>query len=193
MAVAPFYLASMAALQSELRLTDVPSTDDAFKILERATVAARGDIFAKLGATTANSWAAIGDTENPTSEQGVLRNMASTLEVKLVFLRLLDTLPNFFMDDSGGDQEAYNKEGLFRSRSAEEREELRAACNAEVDQLVELLLGNETLGDTTGRGSVYTDDTSRNDKPKMGDTALYLPDDKLFDGNFKVTGLFPED
>ena len=188
MAVAPYYLADLDTLKSAMRLTNLDGTEDASSILDLSIEWARGYIFRKLGPTNAAAWKAVAYSENPTTEQGVLRMTANLLEVKLVLVSLMDRLPNFFMDDSGGTQEAYNEEGTFRKKNSEERADLRKRCWAEIKEFVDLLNGDQSLGDNA---SIKTY-VGENDTPRTpGGSTFYLP--YPFDGNFRSTGLYDEE
>lgn len=193
MAASPLYVADMDTLKAQLRLTAVDSSDDSQAILDRGVRAARTQIYARLGSTVANAWTAVGYSENPTTEQGVLREVANLLEIELVFVHLLDNLPHFFMDDSGGTQHEWNETGAFRGYSAEERTELRRRKKDQIEEYFELLSGEDDLGDDSGI-NIHVGESEIDPKPTPGGSSLYLPDDGTrFDGNFRRTGHYPQD
>ena len=189
MAVAPLFVADMDTLKQELRLTAVDSTNDSEQIFQRAVISARAAVFARLGETVANAWVAVAYSENPTGEQGVLRAVANLLEVELVFLRLLDSLPIFFMDDGGGTQQAWNEEGTFRGLDSDEREALKKTKRELVEEYFEMLDTGalEDEGEVSAHVGEHADPV-----PKLGGTTFYQPDATDFDGNFHRTGLNPE-
>ena len=189
MAVTPYFVADMDTMKSNLRLTNVVDTEDANTIMVRGVEQARGDIFTRLGVSLAVQWAGVSYVENPTTEQAVLRMLANTLEVDLVLCHLVVSLPNFFMDDSGGTQEAYNDEAAFRKRSSEERREMCAKLNTEIDEIIALLKGDKALGNAA-RINVTTIEPDE-DPPTMGESTMWLP--YPFDGNFRSSGLYPSD
>lgn len=192
MAVAPYYVADLDTLKSSLRLSQLDGTEDSSNILDRSIEWARGYIFRKLGVSVAAQWKAVAYVENSTTEEGALRMIANLLENRLVLLDLIDRLPHFFMDDSGGTMESYNEDATFRKRNAEERKELRKRIQAEVDDFIALLKGDQSLGDNP-RIKIY-DGANANApelKPVPGGSTFYLP--YPFDGNFRSPGLFPEE
>ena len=189
MAVTPYFVVSMAEMQRNLRLSNVTfdDTKDAQTIIERAVEAARTDIFVNLGVSVAQGWAAVGFSENPTTEQGVLRLVANILEVNLVLCSLMRSLPNFFMDDSGTTYESYNDEAAFRKRSSEERRELQAKCEEDIAKAYDLLKGDTQLGSAP---KIKAFNTVADPARTMGESLFNLP--YPFDGNFRSTGLNPE-
>jgi hypothetical protein len=181
----------MAELQKNLRLSAVQFDDseDAQVIIERGVEQARGDIYLNLGVAKANEWAAVSFVENPTTEEGVLRMICNLLEVKLVLCHLVASLPNFFMDDSGGTQESYNDEAAFRKKNSEERREFCDKLKAEVAYYYALLLGTIELGDGKSLNISVIGPTE--EPPTMGESTMWLP--YPFNGNFRSSGNYPED
>jgi len=192
MAVAPYYVADLATLRANLRLSQLDGTEDSSKILDRSIEWARGYIFRKLGITIAAQWKAVAYSENPTTEQGALRMIANLLETRLVLIDLIDRLPHFFMDDSGGTMESYNEDATFRKRNSEERKEMRNRFQAEIDDFVALLKGDQELG-SNSRIKIYDGANANAEdlKPSPGESTFYLP--YPFNGKFRSTGLWPEE
>jgi hypothetical protein len=190
MAVAPYFVADLDTLKSSLRLTNLDGTEDSSAILDRAIEWARGYILRKLGVSVAAQWKAVAYSENPTTEEGALRMIANLLETRLVLLDLIDRLPHFFMDDSGGTMESYNEDATFRKKNSEERKELRKRIQAEVEDFLALLSGSQELG-SSSRIKIYdgANENANSLKPALGGSTFYLP--LPFDGNFRSSGLFP--
>lgn len=193
MAISPLFVSDADTLKAALRLSSVEDEDAAQPIFERGMQYARSAIYRRLGTTVANQWAAVAYVENPTTEQGILRTAATLLEVELVFVYLLENLPNFFMDDSGGIRQAWNEEGAFRSFDSEARAELKKNKLNQIEEYFDLLSETDELGNDE-QIKVYTGENETDPKPTPGASALYLPDDgSRFDGNFRRTGLYPQD
>lgn len=189
MAVAPLFVADIGTLKKEVRLDAMESTEARYSIFERAAISARAAIYSRLGEAATNAWVAIAYAENPTNESGVLRSIANLLEVELVFLRLLDSLPIFFMDDSGGTQHSWNEDGAFRGLDAEEREALKKAKQELVEEYFTML--EAAVLEDEGSVSAHSAEPDE-PRPKLGGSAYYQPDGTDFDGNFHRTGLNPE-
>ena len=189
MAVDTLFVADMDTLKSEVRLSAVRDGTDAEQIFERAVVAARAKIYARLGADVTNAWVAIAYVENPTTQEQVYRAAANLLETELVLLDLIDSLPHVFLDDAGGAHQSWNEEGTLRGLDADEREALRASKQQRIDEIFEMLSGQVDL---VGQRNVKAHVPEQTNPPKLGGSAFYCPDGYEFDGNFHNTGLNPQ-
>lgn len=147
MAVAPLFVADLDKLQLELRLQGLRTGSEGMSIFTRATSAARVYLYQRLGLALTTSLVALTEVENPTTADEVRRKAASLVEVEIVRCDLLDIMPVMVADASGDAQQTYNDEGVWRSVSPEEREEAIARCRARIEELIELLLSEDDLGE----------------------------------------------
>jgi hypothetical protein len=141
---APLFVASEAALKSALRLSAVPASAlDTEAIIDEAILRARLRFYRDLGATRTNELVALPYTDQPTTEDQVLRALANTVEVKMVKCQLLRDLPNTFMDASGDVNSRWNEEAPTRERGGFDLEEELSRCENEiVAALVDLAAPN---------------------------------------------------
>ncbi|CAK9074174.1 Uncharacterized protein (Fragment), partial [Durusdinium trenchii] len=146
-----------ATLKARLRLTGVEAGSDAQAIIDEATLMVRANIYARLGDTRVTELLAITFDPVFTTNQGALRAIANNLEIKWVWLILLDRLPTIFMDNSGAVQEVYNEEAAFRSVDPERLDDLREQCLIAIEQMLDVLSGDQEIGDV-GLGRIFTQD-----------------------------------
>jgi hypothetical protein len=148
----PLFSPSMVQLQSDLRLTGVPTLgEDANSIIANAVLEVRTGFYRRLGLTRVGQLVAITANDTaPTTNDQVLRAIARTVEVKWMFVVLMDRLPMLWMDDSGGAWQQFNEQGTFRKMSNKDRSEMRDRLLAEIEQAMVILSGEQTLGEETG-------------------------------------------
>ena len=167
---------SDAWIKARLRLTSVPvSSTDTLAIVDEAIVNARLEFFRRLGGTRVSRLLAFSVVAEPTSDEEVLRALASLTEVKLVRVALLRELPNAFMDASGDLQKRWNEEP-FRERPRSDREREVSRLNDEIEQAMQMLARDE--GEAPGdERSVFVYDGTPEDAssiPLPGDTLIPL-------------------
>lgn len=137
---APLFVADEATLKERLRLSAVPASAlDTEAIIDEAILRARLRFYRDLGAARTNVLVALPFTELPTTEDEVLRALANTTEVKLVYCELLRLLPNTFMDASGDVNHRWNEEAPTRERSSMELADELRRCEDEITQAIEEL------------------------------------------------------
>jgi hypothetical protein len=141
---APLFVATEAALKSALRLSAVPATAlDTEAVIDEAILRARLRFYRDLGADRTNELVALVYTDQPTTEEEVLRALANTVEVKMVKCQLLRDLPNTFMDASGDVNARWQEEAPTRERGGYDLEEELSRCENEiVAALVDLAAPN---------------------------------------------------
>jgi len=146
---APLFVTDEPTLKERLRLSAVPATAlDTEAIIDEAILRARVRFYTDLGADRANELAAISFSETPTTDEGILRALAFTTEVKLVYRELLRLLPNAFMDASGDVNHRWQEEAPVRERGAFELdEEIKRIENEIADAMMKLAAPNDTQGD----------------------------------------------
>lgn len=166
MAVAPLFIPSVAELKASLRLTGAAS-GDALAMLDSAIQKVRIEFYHELEEDRIADIVAITHTDNPTTDDGILRLVAEQTELAMVRRELYRVLPVLFMDAAGVKQEAWNEEGFTRRAGASE-------LAAEMDRLeAEIVTGMERLGgedEVVGsvQGGVLEPE---GDQPRPGDSA----------------------
>jgi hypothetical protein len=140
----PLFVADEATLKAALRLSAVPASAlDTEAIIDEAILRARLRFYRDLGVVRTNVLVALPYTETPTTEDGVIRALANTVEVKMVKCQLLRDLPNTFMDASGDVNSRWNEEAPTRERGSFELNDELARCEQEiVADLVDLAAPN---------------------------------------------------
>jgi hypothetical protein len=137
---APLFVADEATLKERLRLSAVPaSAMDTEAIIDEAILRARLRFYRALGTARTNVLVALPFTELPTTEDEVLRALATTTEVQIVRCELLRLLPNTFMDASGDVNARWNEEAPVRERSSMEMDEELRRCEQEITAALEEL------------------------------------------------------
>lgn len=136
----PLFIADEATLKAKLRLSAVPtSATDTESIFDEAILRARVRFYRELGVARTNTIVALPFSETPTTEDQVIRALANTVEVRMVYAELLRLLPNTFMDASGDVNHRFNEEAPLRERGGFELgEELRRIESAIANGLQEL-------------------------------------------------------
>lgn len=130
MAVEPLFVEDMPALKAAMRLTGAVSPD-ALAMIDIAVQEVRFGFYKALEADRVAELLAITFAENPTSEDGLLRMLANTVEVAWVKMLLMRAMPVLFMDTSSSTQQIWNQEGLTRNMNT--MAEIKALM-ASVDQ-----------------------------------------------------------
>lgn len=142
----PLFVADEAALKSALRLSAVPASAlDTEAIIDEAILRARLRFYRDLGATRTNELVAMTFTDQPTTDDEVLRALANTVEVKMVKCQLLRDLPNTFMDASGDVNSRWNEEAPTRERGGFELSDELKRCENEIVAALTDLAAPETL------------------------------------------------
>jgi hypothetical protein len=137
---APLFVANEATLKERLRLSAVPASAlDTEAIIDEAILRARLRFYRSLGTARTNVLVALPFTELPTTEDEVLRALATTTEVQMVRCELLRLLPNTFMDASGDVNARWNEEAPVRERSSMELDEELRRCELDITAALEEL------------------------------------------------------
>lgn len=142
---APLFVPTEDALKSKLRLSAVPdSALDTQAIIDEAILRARVRFFRALGTARVQALLATAYTESPTTDDQVMRALAATTEVKMVYCALLRMLPNTFMDASGDVDARWNEEAPVRERTSTELDSELKRCENEIQADLLSLEENET-------------------------------------------------
>lgn len=162
-------------IKARLRLSSVPDTStDTAAIIDEAISNARLAFYRRLGRPVVQALLDITEVATPSTDDQVMRTLASLTEVKLVRVALLRELPNAFMDASGDLNRRWNEEAPFRERPRSDREREIARLNEEIEQAMQELErdGDESPGDVR---NVFTFDgtpEAPEDIPLPGDTLI---------------------
>ncbi|MCP4897878.1 MAG: hypothetical protein GY906_12975 [bacterium] len=146
MAVAPLFIADMDALKSSLRLSGIPTGADAETLVDDATLQARAAFVRRLGQARINAIVAYPSVEAPATDEENLRMIANLTESMLARLHLMSTMPVLFMDSADQDEQAWNEEGLFRTKSPFDLSTEKKALQDQIDENMTYLADEEELG-----------------------------------------------
>lgn len=147
MATAPLFVADLDTLKADLRLSGVPSGVDADAIIQSACRQVRTQFYSVLGLARVQAILLWTSSDNPTTENEILRSIAEECETLMVRVVLMDRLPNLFMDNSGGGLEFLNQEGAFRSTPRGDLEGQRKRAQTQILEWMALLSGDVALGE----------------------------------------------
>jgi len=183
MAVLPLFNSDTATMQSELRLSGLKTGSDGERIFLRGMTAARIGLYMRLGTSVVSEMLAQSDTDNPTSLIQLRRKACSLAEVEWTRLEVLQTMPVIVADASGDAQQLFNDEGVWRGIDPDELEALLARIRDGLEELLELILAEDELGEDS---SIRVYDGSRgtdNDEVKYPAGTLWAGIGK-FTGNY---------
>lgn len=161
-AVRPMFAPTMSHLRAALRLSQVPDTNDAVKMIESANQTAKSWFFRELGPDKIAALQAIPYTTNPISNNEHLRNVAVETEVKMMRSELLRTLPLIFKDGSSTVQ-VWNEEAAFREGGLLQTENEIKRLRNEINDGLEMLRKSAIVG--AGGVSVEAVPGTDNDRP----------------------------
>lgn len=142
----PLFVADLATLKSKLRLTKLPTDSAANALLDEQILATRTAFYRRLGAARVGQILAIPFVINPTTENGVKRAIANTVEVKMVRVRLMRTLPVLFQDSSGDANTAWNTEAPYREAGLSSLDREIKRLEDEIEEDMQVLDGEEEQG-----------------------------------------------
>ncbi len=145
MATSPLFIVDVATLKAKLRLSGVPSASDADDIINEAILTVRAGFYRELGSPRVASIQALPFTEDPVTNDQVLRAVANTTEVKWVRAELFRTLPLSFMDGNADQNQVFQDEALFREASQHQLDLERVRLETEIQQNLDLLRGAEDI------------------------------------------------
>lgn len=161
MATQPLFAADLPTLLKELRLATLASSSDAQSVVNMAMLAVRTGFLRKLGKDRVVQIQGYTATENPLTDEEIVRATARVVEVNWMRYELMGRLPMLFMDASGDAEEVFNEEPAFRQLAASDVEDKRAKLWAEILESLELLGGDEEVGEPGGHAKVFTPDPSK--------------------------------
>lgn len=182
MPVAPLFVADMDTLKTGLRLQGLKTGSEGESILNRATSAARVYLYQRLGLNLVTTMVALTEVDNPTTAEEIRRKACSLVEVAIIRCDLIEVMPVMLGDASGDAFQVYNDEGVWRQVTPEERTELLQRCKARVEELIELILSEDELGEDLSV-RVFSGGRATDDRRFPAGTAF--PAIGEFEGNFE--------
>jgi len=174
MAAIPVFVADNTTLLSKLRLSSLQTTSDAYEIYEEALLETRVGFIRRLGNSRVATIQGYSFSETPTTENENIRLIANVSEVKWVRSVLMRTLSTRFLDSSGGELHDMQLEAAFRSTGGFEREQELKRLKEELEQMLQLLEGHESVAAET----TYHITTL---EPNTTDNTLIRPGESVFD------------
>ena len=157
MAVAPLFVADMATLKQQLRLTGVPASTDADEMISAAVLEANSGFRRRLGNDQVTTLLGYSYTETPSTNNEVLRLVANQTEVKMVKAILLRVLPAQFIDGAGNALQNWHEEAPFRHMGPFDRRDELKQLNREIEENLQLLEGSESItSETKGHASTIS-------------------------------------
>jgi hypothetical protein len=148
--VKPLFVDDLDDLKAELRLTGADETKDVEHIIRRGVLDFRVGFAHRAGLTLLTGLQAITFKPDPTTEDEYRRAAARLLEIKSVWRFLLQQLRALFADSSGGAFQGFNDEGVLRQLDSDDLEVLFEQCDLQIEELYQLILGFESLGEDSG-------------------------------------------
>lgn len=182
MAVAPLFVVDIDTLQSELRLTGLRSNSDGEQLFLRGTSTARVSLYQRLGLSVVAEMVALTEVENPGTAAEIRRKAASLVEIEIVRCELIEVMPVMLGDAAGDAQQAYNDEGVWRQIAPDERVELIGRCKNRIEELIELILDEDGLGNDL---SIRVFAGGRPSDTRRFPAGTAFPGIGLFPGNFE--------
>lgn len=107
----PLYIPTRQAVLDSMRLTDAVNTP-AMTAVDNAIKSARVRFYKALGAARATAISGYAHADAPTSENDIVRANAEGLELKMIRMELLRTMPTAMLD-SGAGRDRWNTEGIL--------------------------------------------------------------------------------
>lgn len=135
-----------AAIIGRLRMTAAPSTSDAQSILDGCIEEARTNFYRRLGITRVGQIVAFTAESPPTTEEGILRDIAAQTETKIVRSLAMRQLPMLFIDGSGQRDAVWNDEGATRRAAEFQLRKEGDRLQVEIEANFLLLAGDTSVG-----------------------------------------------
>lgn len=146
--VATGSLSAWDSLLAELRLSGATGASGALPLIQRAVLDARMRFFRSLGESRVSYLAAIPYVVNPTTINQTLRAVASSTEILIIRHELLRKL-RWSTIDGNAVQQIYNSEAFIREQPEAQLETELKRLHNEIEENMELLAGDEQVGEET--------------------------------------------
>lgn len=141
----PLFVNDIETLRAKLRLSGLASASDAEQVLQDAVLSARSRLYQRLGADRVTALLAIAYTETPTDQNGALRAMANTCEVKMVRRELMLSLPMLFSGGLGAAGESWSAEAPFRDVGVSDVKELTRLLETDIENALTALAADDAF------------------------------------------------
>lgn len=149
----PLFVANLAELQANLRLTNVSaSTDvDIHTLIQRAIRTVRIKFRQRLSQTRIEQIQSYSQASpvDPDVDSEYIRELAELTEINWVWVELSYLLPMLFSDSSADANEVLQEEAPFRKASMRELEIQRRRYLSEIEAHIEILVGDKDLDDSS--------------------------------------------
>lgn len=149
MAVTPLY-SSREDLLKKVRMTTA-TDEQTLAVVDMAMTEVRLEMIAALGSDRVTQIAGYQESENPSTQEEILRAMAAVAEILWVTAKLVEHLPVLFINDAAKAQNAFNDEPLTRDSVA------LAKYKSSLITRVEKLIGKLKVPEkVSGNGQVFS-------------------------------------
>lgn len=169
MPTTPLFVADLDTLKGKLRLSGIEAGTDAENMLDEAVLTVRAGFFREIGQERVGIIQAITFVADPTTNEQALRATANVCEVKWVRAEVLRTMPTVFQDSSAEAANIFQTEALFRDTSDQQIETQRRHLMSEIEDHLDLLRGDELIGDSADSGLKYFSSESQTRRLPGGD------------------------
>lgn len=163
----PLFSPSKNLLKKNLRLSQVPDSNDALTVIDSAIQFVRTEFYRHLGQSKIESLLVMPYNATPKTSAENIRLLAVQTEVKWVRSQLLRNMPTLFMDSTARIQ-AWNEEAAFRETSFLQTERELKRLQTEIDEALEVLKTSAL----TASGQISMSTVSPDDSIAPGDTVF---------------------
>ena len=146
---APLFHPSYDELLASLGLSGVKDKE-IHTTVDSAVRFTRADLWRRLGLARVQELQAMDHVEQPKTESNHLRTMAEELESLLIRQRLVSMLTPVFLEGGGRGIDEFEDLPLIRQLSGYSKRQEREALQEQIDNLLEILTGEEEAGEDNG-------------------------------------------
>lgn len=154
MAVNPLYTAVKSDFLDKIRLSTAKS-DQTLAVIDVAISKVRVGFFSSITSDRALEIAGFTSSDNPTTENEILKSTAAVAEVLWVTASLIELLPNVFMEGETEARQNWNEEPLSRDSSA------LKTYKKNLEAQVQVMLGQLEEPENDNAGPVKVNSTGR--------------------------------
>ena len=152
----PLFIQDIATVKKRLRLSGVTDTSDGVSVIEEAVRASRSGFFRYLSASRIATLQAISHVDNPTDQNGNLRQLAEVVELKWIRMELLRTMPVLLYSSAPSVPQNWNDEGLLRGMAEDRLQEEIKSLKQDIFDAMEVLGAETSLPDSPGGIVAFT-------------------------------------
>jgi len=166
--VVPVFVTDIDTLKAMLRLSNV-ARDDAVAMLESAVRDVRVKLYDRLTSSVVAAVAGITHADNPTTADQLRRAKAEGVEVKMVRVELMRTMPSFFLESLGSVRRAWNEEGTMQPLDHRDVQRIIAVIESEIENDIAAIAGAVATDDAGIRAATIDPDE---DPPAPGSSVV---------------------